>query len=581
PRERKEIKKNASKQSRIASGGWSVGVTTGKGGLEEGGGVEAAHGCAVSRVSFPLSLFRTLLLAMPSLLVLAGIMEKNGGYGGDLAVSGFGSEGLHVPPDEEEEDSRALRVALGQLSLLGLGEAEDGSGGAPATGPQDRSNNNNHHNNSIGGGNGVDTGLLPGKNKLCVLYEGPSSETTGRGSNITECVPVPSSEHVAEIVGRQGCKIKALRAKTNTYIKTPVRGEEPVFLITGRKEDVALARREIISAAEHFSMLRASRNKLGAAFNGSPPAPLPGQTTIQVRVPYRVVGLVVGPKGSTIKRIQQQTCTYIVTPSRDRDPVFEITGSPGNAERAREEIESHIAFRTGGLHDLNNENDCLGGTEGGNGGGLEGRLPPAWGGGGEPGAQRKPLTSSYRQNFSDALVSGGGGGGGVGIYSKSEFPAGGQKPCSYMGLEGTPCWGEPDYPKQAAYYAQQRSKSFGGLPLPLTRLSPGLPESCGTGNGNGVPHAQARRAHSEPISASVGGFPGRLPGTVPPPGPADSPPVSSRECMTCFESKVTAALVPCGHNLFCMECAIRICELNHPECPVCHALVTQAIRIFS
>lgn len=56
-----------------------------------------------------------------------------------------------------------------------------------------------------------------------------------------------------------GCKIKALRAKTNTYIKTPVRGEEPVFVVTGRKEDVALAKREIMSAAEHFSQIRASR----------------------------------------------------------------------------------------------------------------------------------------------------------------------------------------------------------------------------------------------------------------------------------------------------------------------------------
>lgn len=357
-----------------------------------------------------------------------------------------------------------------------------------------------------------------------------------------------------------GCKIKALRAKTNTYIKTPVRGEEPVFLITGRKEDVALARREIISAAEHFSMLRASRNKLGVSFNGSPPALLPGQTTIQVRVPYRVVGLVVGPKGSTIKRIQQQTCTYIVTPSRDRDPVFEITGSPGNAERAREEIEAHIASRTGTIHDHNNENDCLA-AENGTNGSPESRLQHAWG---LQGGQRKPLASSYRQNFSDAVLGGSGSGSvgvGMGIYSKSDFspPTNGDKPCSYFGSEGSQSWGDPDYPKQVAYYVQQRSKSFGGLPLPLTRLSPGLPEPSGnnsTGSaGIGSAHAQARRAHSEPAS--------------------------TRDCMTCFESKVTAALVPCGHNLFCMECAIRICELNHPECPVCHTLVTQAIRIFS
>ncbi|KAI9999821.1 hypothetical protein NQD34_011664 [Periophthalmus magnuspinnatus] len=506
---------------------------------------------------------------MPSLLLLAGIMEKNGGYAGDLPGSAFGSEGLLVAPDEDEEDSRALRVALGQLSLLGLGEGEDST---VPPGVQDRSNNNNNNQHKAGGDS-----PLSAKNKLCALYE-PTSETKARGCNITECVPVPSSEHVAEIVGRQGCKIKALRAKTNTYIKTPVRGEEPVFLITGRKEDVALARREIISAAEHFSMLRASRNKLGLSFSGSPPTPLPGQTTIQVRVPYRVVGLVVGPKGSTIKRIQQQTCTYIVTPSRDRDPVFEITGSPSNAERAREEIEAHIAFRTGGLHDHNNENDCLGssgGSPASSGGGLESRLQQVWG---VQGSQRKPLTS-YRQNFPEGVV----GGGGDAVFQKNSFSSSGDKSCSYFEPDGSG-W-DSDY-KQVAFYTQQRSKSFAGLPLPLTRMSPSLPESTGMAP-PGSTHAQARRAHSEPSGGE--GFPGRralsepsggegFPGRLPLP---DSPPASMRDCMTCFESKVTAALVPCGHNLFCMECAIRICELKQPECPVCHSTVTQAIRIFS
>lgn len=81
-----------------------------------------------------------------------------------------------------------------------------------------------------------------------------------------------------------GCKIKALRAKTNTYIKTPVRGEQPVFVVTGRKEDVAMAKREILSAAEHFSLIRASRNKAGplTAATGPGNPSLPGQTTIQV-----------------------------------------------------------------------------------------------------------------------------------------------------------------------------------------------------------------------------------------------------------------------------------------------------------
>jgi KH domain len=38
-----------------------------------------------------------------------------------------------------------------------------------------------------------------------------------------------------------------------------------------------------------------------------------------------VVGLVVGPKGATIKRIQQQMHTYIVTPSREKEPIFEVS----------------------------------------------------------------------------------------------------------------------------------------------------------------------------------------------------------------------------------------------------------------
>lgn len=184
-----------------------------------------------------------------------------------------------------------------------------------------------------------------------------------KSQNTTECVPVPSSEHVAEIVGRQGCKIKGLRAKTNTYIKTPVRGEEPVFVVTGRKEDVNAAKNEILSAAEHFTQIRLQRkNNINGVSLGSLGSPsqavgggvisqAPGQTTIQVRVPYRVVGLVVGPKGATIKRIQQATNTYIITPSREKEPVFEVTGLPDNVEHARKEIESHIALRTGGLID--------------------------------------------------------------------------------------------------------------------------------------------------------------------------------------------------------------------------------------
>ncbi|XP_003214016.3 RNA-binding protein MEX3A [Meleagris gallopavo] len=369
----------------------------------------------------------------------------------------------------------------------------------------------------------------------------------------------------------QGCKIKALRAKTNTYIKTPVRGEEPVFMVTGRREDVAMARREIISAAEHFSMIRASRNKAGTTFGSAPT--LPGQVTIRVRVPYRVVGLVVGPKGATIKRIQQQTNTYIITPSRDRDPVFEITGAPGNVERAREEIETHIAVRTGKILEYNNENDFLSSSPDSS---MENRYSEAWRVH-TPAPGCKPL-STFRQNSLGCI-------GDCSVDPVYETPRlndqndfnygylfpnyGVNKQDLYYGVpeSGAPMWAgqENANPVSVLFSKQQRSSSTGAI-HPNSHRSPS--SSIQEPNLSALP----RRSQGEPLQ----GF-SKLGSTA----AARTSVSSSRECMVCFESEVTAALVPCGHNLFCMECAVRICERTDPECPVCHAAATQAIRIFS
>uniref|UniRef100_A0A8D3DNL5 Mex-3 RNA binding family member D n=1 Tax=Scophthalmus maximus TaxID=52904 RepID=A0A8D3DNL5_SCOMX len=426
-----------------------------------------------------------------------------------------------------------------------------------------------------------------------------------RSVNMTECVPVPSSEHVAEIVGRQGCKIKALRAKTNTYIKTPVRGEEPVFIVTGRREDVEMAKREIVSAAEHFSMIRASRCKAGApgGGGGSLPGPphLPGQTTIQVRVPYRVVGLVVGPKGATIKRIQQQTHTYIVTPSREKDPVFEVTGMPENVDRAREEIETHITLRTGTFVDLQGDNDFhTNGTDVS----LEGLGALVSSSGAyhthNGGMSSDSFSASRKANeggsptspFSTGSSSAGGGftfGGDStpGLPSSDELGFEFSAPNIWApfvnGGSGNKSAGSS---QQQQPLRRNSSGLSGGAITP--RLSPTLPQDTGVGP---LDHPLARRAQSDPLSTlswlqsgSAGG--GSFSGASSSSSGGSSTgysscSASSLDCFVCFESEVTAALVPCGHNLFCMECAGQICQSTEPECPVCHTPTTQCIRIFS
>ncbi|XP_064357066.1 RNA-binding E3 ubiquitin-protein ligase MEX3C-like [Dromaius novaehollandiae] len=533
--------------------------------------------------------------------------EEEAGDEGDLELE---EEELAGEEEEEEEEAAALLLlsspssqpppllpALGSVLLSAPFDAQEAAAAAlyGAEDPQGMMAAMLSH--AYGGAGG-----LPGEQAALLRR---------KSVNTTECVPVPSSEHVAEIVGRQGCKIKALRAKTNTYIKTPVRGEEPIFVVTGRKEDVAMAKREILSAAEHFSMIRASRNKNGPALGGLPCTPnLPGQTTVQVRVPYRVVGLVVGPKGATIKRIQQQTHTYIVTPSRDKEPVFEVTGMPENVDRAREEIEMHIAMRTGNYIELNEENDFhYNGTDVSFEGGT---LGSAWLTSNPVPPSRTRMISNYRNDSSSSLGSGSTdsyfGSNRLADFSPtSPFSTG-----NFWFGETLPSVGTEDLAVDSPAYDSLPTPSqtiwtpfepvnplsaFGGDPTgsvkpqrrgsqPSTpRLSPTFPEN--------LEHPLARRVRSDPPSTgNQAGLPIYIPafsngtnsysssngGST-----SSSPPESRRkhDCVICFENEVIAALVPCGHNLFCMECANKICEKETPSCPVCQTAVTQAIQIHS
>ena len=500
-----------------------------------------------------------------------------------------------------------------------------------------------------------------------------------------------------------GCKIKALRAKTNTYIKTPVRGEEPVFVVTGRKEDVGAAKREILSAAEHFSQIRASRrnnntNGSAGSLAPGPPSPnAPGQVTIQVRVPYRVVGLVVGPKGATIKRIQQQTRTYIVTPSRDKEPVFEVTGTPENVEKARQEIESHIALRTGGMVEANNG---LGG----------GSVPPTPGphtpaddndfhnNGVESGfhdlsndmmgTMYKPPSSnsaftSYNSalNTSNNLLSHAHHGNhhnrtqhadshtpnifnfptiapnantngsakisdyapsmtngftnGFGLYDNDEGIASPSFDAPHMSVwqdmgsgdhckmgNGSQILFNPPHSSVGVTSGSchpRRSSSISSSTTP--RLSPTLTDSSSNapvgspGSGAVTPgsdHSTVRRIRSDPLSGGLSamtfaplsnGVLGSNPGSAftittssaslsssnnsTSSSPTDSTGSANanrrRHCLMCNDGGVVAALVPCGHNLFCMDCANLIVDKPETDrrCPVCQQTPTQAIRIFS
>lgn len=83
------------------------------------------------------------------------------------------------------EDRRAFELAL-ELSLLGLG------------------NDSNENVHSLFAQNASGFGITPMPTNAVNPFEHDPRIGTKRSQNTTECVPVPSSEHVAEIVGRQG-----------------------------------------------------------------------------------------------------------------------------------------------------------------------------------------------------------------------------------------------------------------------------------------------------------------------------------------------------------------------------------------
>lgn len=110
------------------------------------------------------------------------------------------------------EDPRTLQLAL-ELSLVGLNENHQNNGSYAQTTSTQSDYAMASHNTIVTAAYGradMSINNLPPLAALPSTASGllmPSSnleERSKKSQNMTECVPVPSSEHVAEIVGRQG-----------------------------------------------------------------------------------------------------------------------------------------------------------------------------------------------------------------------------------------------------------------------------------------------------------------------------------------------------------------------------------------
>lgn len=118
----------------------------------------------------------------------------------------------HQSHNQMIEDPRTLQLAL-ELSLVGLNENHQNNGSYAQTTSTQSDYAMASHNTIVTAAYGradMSINNLPPLAALPSTASGllmPSSnleERSKKSQNMTECVPVPSSEHVAEIVGRQG-----------------------------------------------------------------------------------------------------------------------------------------------------------------------------------------------------------------------------------------------------------------------------------------------------------------------------------------------------------------------------------------
>jgi len=167
-------------------------------------------------------------------------------------------------------------------------------------------------------------------------------------------VPVPSSDHVAEIVGKRGCKILFLMNTIQVKIVAPRRDQQPIFKVSGERFAVTAACKLILEAAEHFSKIQEVRQF--KAEIGAIGAALPGNTfssdivLMKLAVPHHLVGLLIGWKGQNIQTIKLETNVEILSPKRFSAPLFQLIGSFENVLKAKSSIDLLIFKHTGKVY---------------------------------------------------------------------------------------------------------------------------------------------------------------------------------------------------------------------------------------
>ncbi|KAL2262574.1 hypothetical protein VTK26DRAFT_904 [Humicola hyalothermophila] len=209
------------------------------------------------------------------------------------------------------------------------------------------------HGRDYGHGHGRDRSFSPGRGRQGFSPRGAHggggrdrSPLRGKDDNV-ETIEIEASL-VGLIIGRQGENLRRVEGESRCRVQfIPPTGQNDQYRlcrITGPRLQREEAK-EMINRIIQDSGMRGGgpdRSREGGRGGGPPPVPKEGEDSLQIMVPDRTVGLIIGRGGETIRDLQERSGCHINIVSENKSinglrPV-NLIGTPAAARHAKELI---------------------------------------------------------------------------------------------------------------------------------------------------------------------------------------------------------------------------------------------------
>lgn len=145
------------------------------------------------------------------------------------------------------------------------------------------------------------------------------------GLFIKESCFVASNEHAAEVIGRNGWKIKSIAFNSGASIECPTPTEAPIFHISGYKNNVTKAKKLIIMWADNFDRMRDRKRTIKCE---------PGECVETVLLNRADISSVIGRHGKQVKKIAECSNVTIISPDINKEPIFILSGKESDLDLA-------------------------------------------------------------------------------------------------------------------------------------------------------------------------------------------------------------------------------------------------------